>query len=96
VIRKVELAKLKGVENRVWVQVEGRERVYAIADEDLERENEEKTSSVHFMRFELDEDMAGALKYGVSLAVGVDHPSYTAVVDPVAAETRVSLVKDLA
>jgi hypothetical protein len=96
VIRKVELAKLKGVEDRVWVQVEGRERVYAIADEDLERENEEKTSSVHFMRFELDEDMAGALKYGVSLAVGVDHPSYTAVVDPVAAETRVSLVKDLA
>lgn len=94
--RKIELAKLKGVEDRVWVQVEGREKVYAIADEDLERENEEKTSSVHFMRFELDDDMAAALKYGVSLAMGVDHPHCTVKVDPVAAETRASLVKDLA
>lgn len=95
-IRKVELARLKGVEDRVWIQVEGREKVYAIADEDLERENDEKTSSVHFMRFELDEDMASALKYGVGLAMGVDHPNYMVVVDPVAAETRASLVKDLA
>ncbi len=95
-VRKVELAKLKGVEDRVWIQVEGREKVYAIADEDLERENDEKTSSVHFMRFELDEDMAGALKYGVSLSMGVDHPHYTVKVDPVSSETRASLVKDLA
>jgi Protein of unknown function (DUF3501) len=95
-VRKTELAKLKGVEDRVWVQVEGREKVFAIADEDLDRENEEKTSSVHFMRFELDEDMAGALKYGVGLAMGVDHPNYKVVVDPVATETRASLVRDLA
>ena len=95
-IRKVELARLKGVEDRVWIQVEGREKVYAIADEDLERENDEKTSSVHFMRFELDEDMASALKYGVGLAMGVDHPYYKVVVDPVSSETRASLVKDLA
>ena len=95
-IRKVELARLKGVEDRVWIQVEGREKVYAIADEDLERENDEKTSSVHFMRFELDEDMASALKYGVGLAMGVDHPNYKVVVDPVSSETRASLVKDLA
>ena len=95
-VRKTALAKLKGVEDRVWVQVEGREKVFAIADEDLERENEEKTSSVHFMRFELDEDMAGALKYGVGLAMGVDHPNYNVVVDPIAAETRASLVRDLA
>ncbi len=95
-VRKVELAKLKGVEDRVWIQVEGREKVYAIADEDLERENEEKTSSVHFMRFELDEDMAGALKYGVSLSMGVDHPHYSVKVDPVSGETRAALVKDLA
>ncbi len=95
-IRKVELARLKGVEDRVWIQVEGREKVYAIADEDLERENDEKTSSVHFMRFELDEDMASALKYGVGLAMGVDHPNYKVVVDPVSPETRASLVKDLA
>jgi len=95
-IRKVELGKLKGVEDRVWVQVEGREKVFAIADEDLDRENDEKTSSVHFMRFELDEDMAGALKYGVSLSMGVDHPHYQVTVDPVAPETRAALVKDLA
>jgi hypothetical protein len=95
-VRKSELAKLKGVEDRVWIQVEGREKVFAIADEDLDRENEEKTSSVHFMRFELDEDMAGALKYGVGLAMGVDHPNYKVVLDPVTAETRASLVRDLA
>jgi hypothetical protein len=96
VIRKVELGKLKGVEDRVYIQVEGREKVYAIADEDLERENDEKTSSVHFMRFELDDDMAEALKYGVSLAMGVDHPNYQVRLDPVSAETRAALVKDLA
>ena len=70
-IRKIELRKLKGVETKVFIQVEGREKVWAIADEDLERENDEKTSSVHFMRFELDEDMAAALKYGVALTIGV-------------------------
>ena len=95
-IRKVELRKLKGVEEKVYVQVEGREKVWAIADEDLERENEEKTSSVHFMRFELDEDMAAALKYGVALTIGVDHPAYNFKLDPVPAEIRTSLVKDLA
>ncbi|MCX7892389.1 MAG: DUF3501 family protein [Burkholderiales bacterium] len=94
--RRRALARLKGIEDRVYVQVEGSPRVYAIADEDLERENEEKTSSVHFLRFELTEDMAKALKYGVGLAVGVDHPAYSAVVDPVPAEIRNSLVGDLA
>ena len=94
--RKRELAKLIGVEDKVWVQVEGSPKVYAIADEDLERENEEKTSSVHFLRFELTEDMAAALKYGVSLSVGVDHPNYTAAVSPLPAETRAALVRDLA
>ncbi|MGA0809941.1 MAG: DUF3501 family protein [Burkholderiaceae bacterium] len=95
-IRKIELRKLKGVEAKVFVQVEGREKVWAIADEDLERENDEKTSSVHFMRFELDEDMAAALKYGVALTIGVDHPAYSFKLDPVPAEIRASLVKDLA
>ncbi len=95
-IRKIELRKLKGVEEKVYVQVEGREKVWAIADEDLERENDEKTSSVHFMRFELDEDMAAALKYGVALTIGVEHPAYTFKLDPVPAEIRASLVKDLA
>lgn len=95
-IRKVELRKLKGVETKVFIQVEGREKVWAIADEDLERENDEKTSSVHFMRFELDEDMAAALKYGVGLTIGVEHPAYSSKLDPVPADIRASLVKDLA
>ena len=90
------LAQMIGIEDRVWVQVEGSPRVYAIADEELERENDEKTSSVHFLRFELNDDMAAALKYGVSLSVGVDHPNYTAEVLPVSAETRVALARDLA
>ena len=94
--RRHELSRLIGIEDRVWVQVEGSARVYAIADEDLERENEEKTSSVHFLRFELTEDMAAALKYGVSLSVGVDHPNYTAQVVPVGPDTRAALAGDLA
>jgi hypothetical protein len=80
----------------VWIQVEGCARVYAIADEDLERENEEKTSSVHFLRFELSDEMRKALKYGVGLAMGVDHPQYRAAVDSVPAEVRTSLAGDLA
>ena len=94
-VRLAELRKLKGIEDRVWLQVEGREKVWAIADEDLERENEEKTSAVHFMRFELDKDMAEALKYGVALCAGISHPQYTVTVDPVGADFRNALVKDL-
>ena len=93
--RKHALSKLKGIEDRVWVQVEGCARIYAIADEDLERENEEKTSAVHFLRFELDDEMARALKYGVGLALGVDHPNYQAEVATVAAGVRASLTQDL-
>jgi hypothetical protein len=94
--RKSALALLKGVEDRTWVQVEGLARVYAIADEDLDRENEEKTSSVHFLRFELTGEMADALKYGMTLSMGIDHPHYQAKVDPVPVETREALLKDLA
>lgn len=93
--RKHALAKLKGIEDRVWIQVEGCARVYAIADEDLERESEEKTSAVHFLRFELDDEMAKALKYGVSLALGIDHPNYQADLGAVAAVVRASLTRDL-
>jgi hypothetical protein len=93
--RKHALAKLKGIEDRVWIQVEGCARVYAIADEDLERENEEKTSAVHFLRFELNDEMARALKYGVGLALGVDHPNYQAEIAAVGAGVRVSLARDL-
>ncbi|HUN70532.1 MAG TPA: DUF3501 family protein [Burkholderiales bacterium] len=93
--RRRRLAALKGIEDRTWVQVEGCERVYAIADEDLERENEEKTSSVHFLRFELDEEMRRGLKRGAGLSVGIDHPNYRASVT-VAPEVRASLSGDLA
>jgi hypothetical protein len=93
--RQRMLALLKGVEDRVWLQVEGCERVYAIADEDLERENERKTSSVHFLRFELSDEMRKALRYGVALAMGVDHPEYRATLDGVPSEIRTSLAGDL-
>ncbi|MGH8736466.1 MAG: DUF3501 family protein [Burkholderiales bacterium] len=93
--RQRMLARLKGVEDRVWIQVEGCERVYAIADEDMERENADKTSSVHFLRFELSDEMRKALKYGVGIAAGVDHTEYPASVDALAPQVRASLVSDL-
>ncbi len=94
--RRAALARLKGIEDRVWVQVEGCPKVYAIADEDLERENAQKTSAVHFLRFELTAEMAAALKYGVGLGLGVDHPQYTAAIPAVGEATRKALVADLA
>jgi hypothetical protein len=93
--RKSALQRLKGIEERAWVRVEGCAPVYAIADEDLERETEEKTSAVHFLRFELTDEMADALKYGVALSIGIDHPHYQAKLDPVPTEIRTALVKDL-
>jgi len=94
--RKRMLARLKGIEDRVWIRAEGCERVYAVADEDLERENEEKTSAVHFLRFELAEPMAEALKGGAGLAIGVDHPAYHAEIPAVPRSVRDALVADLA
>ena len=94
--RRVMLAKLIGIEDRVWVQVRGFSRVYAIADEDLERENAEKTASVHFLRFELEAEMSAALKAGAGLAAGIDHPQYSAAVEPVAAAVTAALAEDLA
>jgi hypothetical protein len=93
--RRVQLAKLKGIEARCWVQVGALERVFAIADEDLERENDEKTSSVHFLRFELTAPMVEALKSGAPLSMGVDHESYRHSVSPVPPAIRDSLVADL-
>ena len=94
--RRRMLAKLIGIEDRVWVQVGGHARVYAIADEDLERDNEEKTSSVHFLRFELDRAMVRALQGGAALSVGIDHPNYTASLASVDPAVCASLVADLA
>ncbi len=93
--RRRALARLKGIEDRVWVQAEGCPKVFAIADEDLERSNDEKTSAVHFLRFELTVEMVAALKYGVALGIGVDHPDYQAAIPAVRADTRAALVADL-
>ena len=93
--RRRRLAELKGIEDRTWVEVAGCARVFAIADEDMERENEEKTSAVHFVRFELSREMRDALKKGAELSVGIDHPNYRSSVT-VAREVRQSLAGDLA
>ena len=93
--RPQALAQLKGVEDRCWVQVTGHERVFAIADEDLERENAEKTSAVHFLRFELDAAMIASLRSGTAIGIGTDHEHYRHTVAPVPAAVRRSLVGDL-
>lgn len=93
--RKQALAKLKGIEDRVWVQVGSLPRVYAIADEDLERENAEKTSAVHFVRFELTQSMVSELRHGSALSIGVDHPACTFTLREVPEPTRRALLDDL-
>jgi len=93
--RKIALAKLLGVEDRIFVQVEGQPRVYAIADEDLERATATKTSSVHFLRFELTPQMKTSLKNGAQLMVGCDHKEYPMHIPAVPDETLASLIKDL-
>ncbi|HUL63556.1 MAG TPA: DUF3501 family protein [Burkholderiaceae bacterium] len=93
-VRKSELAKLKGVEDRVYVQVDGQPRVYAIADEDMERENEEKTSSVHFLRFEFEPEVIAAWKSGAAVALGIDHPNYAVRLDEVAPQVQSALAGD--
>ena len=89
------LASLMGIEDRVWVRVDGNEQVFAIADEDMDRDTEEKTSAVHFMRFELSEKMAADLKQGAALGMGIDHKRYAYEVEPVAEPIRESLLADL-
>jgi hypothetical protein len=79
--RRSALATLIGIEDRVWLEVDGESKVYAIADEDLPRENAEKTSAVHFLRFELSAAMIAKLRAGATLAAGVDHPRYSVAVD---------------
>ncbi|MBC7379225.1 MAG: DUF3501 family protein [Burkholderiaceae bacterium] len=92
--RKRELARLIGVEDRMFVEVEGHARVYAIADEDLDRENDEKTSAVHFVRFELSPAMCAAVKAGAAVKLGCDHTHYPAHMS-ISAETLASLAGDL-
>ncbi len=93
--RRRMLEKLVGIEDRVWVQVAGFDRVFAIADEDLERATEEKTSAVHFLRFEIASKMSNALKQGAGLSMGVEHPNYQTKLDPVPPTISKSLLNDL-
>lgn len=93
--RRAMLARLVGIEDRVYVQVDGFDRVYAIADEDLDRDTETKTSAVHFLRFELPADAVASLKSGASLTAGIEHENYTVEISPVADNVRQSLIADL-
>ncbi len=93
--RRELLAQLIGIEDRVWVRVDGNEPVFAVADEDLDRATAEKTSSVHFLRFELNDAMAKALQQGASLGIGIDHHRYSHEVEPVAESVRKALAADL-
>ncbi len=93
--RRLALGSLIGVEDRCWVRVSEMERVFAIADEDLERDNAEKTSAVHFLRFELSASMVEAMKSGATLSVGVDHENYRHSVSPLPDAVRASLARDL-
>ena len=93
-LRKIELARLRGIENRVYIEVDGHSPVYAVADEDLSRENEEKTSSVHFLRFEFEPAVIRAFQQGASVALGIDHPNYTVRLDEVVPEVQASIARD--
>lgn len=95
-VRAERLRQLKGIETKVYVQVQGCNKVYAIADEDLERENEEKTSSVHFLRFELSAEMVQSAKHGAAISAGVEHPGYTALTGDLPSAIKDSLTADLA
>jgi len=93
--RRQALAKLNGIEEKVWVQVDNLERVYPIANEDLVRSNADKTSAVHFMRFELDSDMLAALENGANISMGIEHPAYRHKMDRVPEQVKNSLLADL-
>ncbi len=93
--RKTALARMIGIDQAVWVQVEGFAKVRPIANEDLDRETEDKTSSVHFMRFELSREMVDALQTGAGLAMGIDHPAYDYTISQLGSEVRSSLLADL-
>ena len=93
--RQCQLAKMIGIEDGVWVSVTGFDRVWAIADEDMDRENDDKTSAVHFLRFELTTPMSEAIRSGEAIAVGIDHPVYRYSVDPLADIIRETLAQNL-
>ena len=93
--RQEMLKKLVGIEDKVWVQVDGFDKSYAIANEDLERSTEEKTSAVHFMRFELTADMSKAVKEGNNILMGIDYDGFEQLVNPIPELSRISLMNDI-
>ncbi len=93
--RTAALQQLIGIDRKTWVQVEGFDKVFAVSNEDLERETEDKTSAVHFMRFELDDAMVDSVKQGAAISVGIDHENYQYSVSPVAEHYQQSLRNDL-
>ena len=93
--RRLALSKMFGIEDKVWLQIDGFNEIYPFSDEDLERENENKTSAVHFLRFQLSHEMVGALKLGSQLSAGINHPAYQHIVNPIPDNIRESLISDL-
>ena len=93
--RAIRLREMIGIEDQTWVQVSGLAKVFPICDEDMPRETSDKTSSVHFMRFELDADMVKAINSGDAISVGIDHPKYTHAIEPVPESVRASLAGDI-
>jgi len=93
--RRLALVQMRGIEDLIWVRAEGQEKIFAIANEDLPRSNEDKTSAVHFMRFELTAETIAAFASGARISMGCDHPAYTHETQ-ISAETRKSLIEDLA
>ncbi len=94
--RQLMLGRLKGIEDKLWVQAAGQAKIYALADEDMERANAEKTSAVHFIRFEFDAASIAAIKAGAAIAIGVDHPEYTSQIAALPERVRASLAQDMA
>ena len=93
--RRLALKEMLGIEDKVWLKIDGFNEIFPISDEDLERENKNKTSAVHFLRFQLNREMIGALKLGSQLSAGVDHPAYSYVINPIPENIRKSLILDL-
>ena len=93
--RRLALSKMFGIEDKVWLKIDGFNEIYPFSDEDLERENENKTSAVHFLRFQLNHEMVGALKLGSQLSAGISHGAYQHTVNPIADNIRESLISDL-
>lgn len=93
--RQEALAKMVGIEDKVWMQVADFDRVFAIADEDMERSDDDKTSAVHFMRFELSPEMVASVKQAAAISAGIDHPAYTSSVEPLLPAVRDCLAADL-